>query len=86
MLQADEHQITIFHGQKQVAQHASMYGGGCTTDPANMAKAHLKHQEWSPKRFLVWASDIGEHTVHVVEYQFGARRTRRMDTAPAWDW
>ena len=73
MVQADEHLITIFHGQKQVAQHARVYGGH-TTDPAHMAKAHLKHQEWSPKRFLVWASDIGEHTVHVVEHQLGARR------------
>lgn len=74
MIQADEHLITIFHGQKQVAQHARVYGGGHTTDPAHMARAHLKHQEWSPKRFLTWAADIGEHTVHVVEHQLGARR------------
>jgi len=73
-VQADEHLITIFHGQKQVAQHARVYGGGHTTDPAHMAKAHLRHQEWSPKRFLSWAASIGEHTTYVVEHQLSARR------------
>lgn len=72
-IHADEYLITIYHGSKQVAQHARVRGGGHTTDPKHMAKAHLKHQEWSPQRFLVWAAEIGEHTTYVVEHQLSDR-------------
>ena len=39
-----------------------------------MAKAHLKHQEWSPQRFLSWAASIGQHTQVVIQYQLESRR------------
>lgn len=70
---ADEYLITIYHGSQQVAQHPRVNGGGHTTDPKHMAKAHLKHQAWSPQRFLVWAAEIGEHTTFVVEHQLSNR-------------
>ena len=35
---------------------------------------HLKHQEWSPQRFLRWAAQMGEHTTYVVEHQLSTRR------------
>ena len=73
-IHADQQLITIYHGSKQVAQHARVFGGGHTTDPKHMAKAHLKHQEWSPGRFLTWAAEIGEHTTYVVEHQLSSRR------------
>lgn len=66
--------ITIYHGRKQVAQHPRVYNGGHTTDPQHMPKAHQKHLEWSPQRFLQWGADIGEHTRFVIEYQLTARR------------
>lgn len=73
-IHADQQLITIYHGNKQVAQHPRVFGGGHSTDPRHMAKAHLKHQEWSPQRFLRWAAEMGEHTTYVVEHQLSARR------------
>lgn len=73
-IHADQQLITIYHGSKQVAQHARVFGSGHTTHPNHMAKAHLKHQEWSPQRFLKWAAQIGEHTTYVVEHQLSSRR------------
>lgn len=73
-IHADQSLITIYHGSKQVAQHPRAFGGGHSTDPKHMAKAHLKHQEWSPQRFLRWAAEMGEHTTYVVEHQLSTRR------------
>lgn len=73
-IHADQQLITIYHGNKQVAQHPRVFGGGHSTDPQHMAKAHLKHQAWSPQRFLRWAAEIGEHTTYVVEHQLSTRR------------
>ena len=39
-----------------------------------MAKAHRKHQEWTPQRFVNWAAKVGEHCTYVVEHQLTARR------------
>ena len=67
--------LAIFYQGKQVALHPRSYRqGGHTTDPAHMAKAHRKHQEWSPQRFLHWAADIGPHTEVVVRHQLESRR------------
>jgi len=38
-----------------------------------MAKAHRKHQEWSPSRFISWANNIGPDTEHVVNHQLTCR-------------
>jgi len=38
-----------------------------------MPKAHARHQEWSPRRFLSWASQIGPATQRVVRYQLESR-------------
>ena len=73
MVYAGQTLLTINHQSKQVAQHPRAYSHGHTTDPSHMAKAHLKHQEWTPQRFINWASQIGEHTVLVVEHQLGSR-------------
>ena len=73
-IHADQTLITIYHGNKQVAQHPRVFASGHTTDPKHMAKAHRKHQEWSPQRFLRWAAEIGEHTTYVIEHQLNARR------------
>jgi transposase len=67
--------LAIFYQGKQVALHPrSHLKGGHTTDPAHMAKAHRKHQEWSPQRFLHWATSIGPHTEVVIRHQLESRR------------
>ena len=38
-----------------------------------MAKAHRKHLEWSPPRFVRWAAEIGPHTQAVVHHQLECR-------------
>lgn len=74
VIHAGEQTLTIFHQGKQVALHPRSHAkGGHTTDPAHMAKAHRKHQEWSPARFLRWAEQIGPQTRAVVEHQLTAR-------------
>ena len=75
MVHAKQTTLTIFHHSKQVAQHPRSFAKGShTTDPNHMAKAHRKHQEWSPQRFLDWAEKIGPHTRVVVRYQLESRR------------
>jgi transposase len=75
MVHAGQTAVAILHQGKQVALHPRSYHkGGHSTDPNHMAKAHRKHQQWSPQRFLKWAADIGPHTVTVVEHQLVSRR------------
>jgi transposase len=67
--------INILYQGKRVAQHARSYiPGGHTTDPQHMAKAHRKHLEWSPQRFMAWAEKIGPSTGTVVRHQLESRR------------
>jgi transposase len=69
MIHAGELTVAIFHQGKQVAEHPrSRRDGGHTSNPAHLSKAHRKHQEWSPSRFLNWASNIGPCTHRVVQY------------------
>lgn len=69
-----EHSLQIFYQSQQIALHPrSFHRGGHTTDANHMAKAHRKHQEWSPSRFLAWAEKIGPQTTAVVNYQLTSR-------------
>lgn len=74
MIHAGERTIAVFHQGKQVAEHPrSRQDGGHTTNVAHLSKAHAKHQEWSPSRFLKWASKIGDCTERVVRHQLESR-------------
>lgn len=74
MVHVGQTSVAITHQGKQVALHPRSFNkGGHSTDPNHMAKAHRKHQQWSPQRFLKWAADIGPHTVTVVEHQLVSR-------------
>lgn len=74
MVYASQTTLTVVYQGKQVALHPRSYSkGGHTTDPNHMAKAHRKHQEWSPQRFLKWAAEVGSNTVIVVEHQLASR-------------
>ncbi len=75
MIHAGQTTLTILHNSKQVALHARAHTKGShSTDPNHMAKAHRKHQEWSPQRFLSWAEKIGPHARTVVQHQLESRR------------
>lgn len=75
MVHAGDTMLVIFHQGRQVAAHPRAHqAGGHTTDVQHMAKAHRKHQDWSPQRFLNWARDIGQHTHTVIAYQLESRR------------
>jgi len=75
MIHAGQTTLVILHNGKQVALHPRAHTKGThSTDPHHMAKAHRKHQEWSPKRFLIWAEKIGPHTRIVVRHQLESRR------------
>ncbi len=58
--------IEIFHRGQRVAAHARRYGPGFTTVAAHMPKAHQQHREWSPSRFIRWATTIGPQTAALV--------------------
>ena len=74
-LYVGEKSVQIFFQQQQVALHPrSFQQGGHTTDVKHMAKAHRKHQEWSPTRFMTWAHKIGVKTAEVIDYQLTSRR------------
>lgn len=74
MIHAGDRLVTIFYQGKQVAIHPrSHHQGGHSTDATHMAKAHRKHEEWSPQRFLSWAAGIGPQTLVVVQYQLESR-------------
>lgn len=70
---ACDNTVSIEHQGQQVALHPRAYGHGHTSDPRHMAKAHRKHSQWTPQRFMTWAAKVGEHCVYVVEHQLTAR-------------
>lgn len=54
---------------KQIAIHARSYKKGKhTTLSEHMPKSHRKHMEWTPGRFLNWASQIGSSTTSLVKH------------------
>lgn len=75
MVYASETVVAVFYQSKQVALHPrSHQHGGHSTDPAHRAKAHQKHLEWTPQRFIDWAVTIGPATQTVVQHQLESRR------------
>ena len=59
--------VEVFHQGERVASHLrSRLPGGFTTLAAHMPKAHQRHREWSPSRFLRWATTIGPQTAALV--------------------
>lgn len=54
---------------KIIAMHPRSYQKGRhTTLPEHMPKAHRKHMEWTPGRFLTWGAQIGAATNRYVKY------------------
>ena len=61
--------IEFWYQGKQIALHVRSYKKGAhTTLPDHMPKSHRKHMEWTPGRFLNWATDIGTGTTRFVKH------------------
>lgn len=61
--------IECWYEGKQIALHVRSYKKGAhTTLSDHMPKAHRKHMEWTPGRFLNWAVQIGTATARFVTH------------------
>jgi len=65
--------VEVMHHGKRVAAHPRHSKGRFVTMTEHMPKSHQKHREWSPGRFLNWASDIGPCTAQVIKQQLEDR-------------
>ncbi|WP_418134132.1 IS21 family transposase [Acidihalobacter ferrooxydans] len=65
--------VEVFHKGHRVAVHPRDIPGRHATIPDHMPKSHRAHAQWSPGRFLNWASDIGPSTHAVVRHQLHDR-------------
>jgi transposase len=66
--------VEAFHKGERVAAHARYYvRGGHTTLREHMPPEHRKYAEWSPSRFIQWASKTGAATAQLVEKIMAAR-------------
>jgi transposase len=74
-VQASDNTVAIYtHGQR-VASHPRSYRQGAhSTCTEHMPRSHRAIAEWSPERFLNWASDIGEATREVVNHLLQEKR------------
>jgi len=61
--------VELFLKGERIASHPrSARTGAHSTLPAHMPKAHLRHLEWSPQRFLHWAETLGPATAALVRH------------------
>jgi transposase len=61
--------VEFFHGSKRVAVHArSNLRGAHSTQPDHMPRSHRAHLEWTPGRFLNWATEIGPNTRDLIRH------------------
>lgn len=60
--------VECFFNRKRVASHArSQLKGKHTTRPEHMPRAHLEFAEWTPERFISWATKTGPETARAIE-------------------
>jgi transposase len=66
--------VEAFHKGELVAAHVRSYvRGSHTTLKEHMPPEHRKYAEWSPSRFIQWASKTGAATAQLVEKIMAAR-------------
>jgi transposase len=65
--------VEVMHKGQRVALHPRHGKGRFVTLTEHMPKSHQAHQNWSPGRFLNWATDIGPATLDVVQRQLKDR-------------
>ncbi len=59
--------VEIFRRGKRVASHVRSYNSGHTTDSQHMPRTHRGYAEWSPPRFIHWATEIGPMAKILIE-------------------
>lgn len=61
--------VEVFHAGRRVASHPRSFARGShTTQAEHMPKAHRAHMEWTPGRFLTWASRVGPNARDLVRH------------------
>jgi transposase len=60
--------VEILHGGRRIACHARRHGRGFSTVAEHLPERHRRHQQWTPGRFLNWATDIGPQTLAVTKH------------------
>lgn len=66
--------LEIFHKGERIATHRRRARkGNHTTLAEHMPKAHQRHLEWTPGRFLHWAQTIGPATRTLVQHLLAHR-------------
>ena len=74
-VQASDNTVAIYHQGQRVASHPRSYlHGKHSTCSEHMPGAHRAMQDWSPKRFLGWAADVGVETREVVQHILQEKR------------
>lgn len=60
--------VEVFCNGERVASHLRNHQcGRHTTNPEHMPKSHREHHDWSPSRFVSWASKVGAQTAALVQ-------------------
>ncbi len=57
--QATATTVELFQRGVRVASHARSLKPGHSTETSHMPSAHRAHAEWTPSRFIQWASEVG---------------------------
>jgi len=65
--------VEVMHKGQRVAAHARHGKGRYSTLTEHMPRSHQAHRQWSPTRFMRWASAIGPCTAQVVKHQLEDR-------------
>ena len=64
----------LYRGQRVASHVRSPLRGRHTTADEHMPEKHRKMGQWSPERFIRWASTIGPHTAALIETVLRSRR------------
>ena len=74
-LRATEKTLEIFYQRRRVASHPrSTAKGRYSTHRVHMPPEHQFYSQWSPERFLRWATEIGAQTAELISRALDARR------------
>jgi len=60
-----DYHVEVMHKGHRVAAHPRHGQGRFSTLTEHMPKSHQAHRDWSPGRFMNWASGIGPCTAQV---------------------
>lgn len=65
--------VEVLYKGRRVASHCRHAQGRYSTLTEHMPKSHQAHRDWSPGRFMNWASTLGPCTLRVIKHQLENR-------------